>query len=80
MAAKTARFTVSVDEKTAGCLNMTAKHQHKPISGLIYELITEALEMREDMYWSKVAEEAEKKAEGKPTVPAEVLWKELGIE
>ena len=73
------RYMVSVDDDVARFLAASSKKKHKSISSLIQELIKEAIELREDYYLSKLAEEAEKRAEGKIPIPAEVLWKELGL-
>lgn len=73
------RYMVSVDDDVAKFLATSSKKKHKSISSLIQELINEAIELREDYYLSKLAEEAEKRAEGKTPIPAEVLWKELGL-
>ena len=76
---KPPRFTVTVNKEIATYLENASKYKNKSISGIINELINDAVELKEDMYWYKIAEEAEKRAEGKPTIPAEVLWKELGL-
>lgn len=58
-----------------------AEHKKQSISRVIADLIHEALEMeREDMYWSKIAMEAEKRDEGKPAIPAEEVWKKMNLD
>lgn len=74
------RFLVTVNPEVASSITSISKKHKKSISGVIFELINEALDLREDLYWSKLAEEADKRAEGKTPIPAEVLWKELGLE
>ncbi len=74
------RYTVNVNEEIDHFLVSYSKKKHQSISSIIQELINEAIELREDFYWSKVANEAEKRAKGQPTIPAEVLWKELGLQ
>ena len=75
----THRYMVSVNDDLASFLSKCSKETHKSVSGLIVELMNEALELREDYYLSQLAEQAEKRAAGKKTIPAEVLWKELGL-
>ena len=79
MTTKNARYTVTVDPEIANFLNCVSKEKKKSVSSLIQELIHEAIDLREDFYWSRVAEDVEKRAEGKQRIPAEVLWKELGL-
>ncbi len=74
------RYMVTVDQETASLLNLISKKQSKSISGIIMELIDESLDLREDLYWSRIAEEAEERAEGKPTIPAEEVWKKCGLQ
>lgn len=40
----------------------------------------QALETQEDIYLSQVAEEAEARAKRKARIPAEKVWKDLGLE
>jgi len=70
---------VTVDEGTANFLNSVSKKQHKSISGVILELLNEAIDLRDDYYLSKIAEEAEERSQGKQRIPAEILWKELDL-
>lgn len=79
MTSKSARFMVTVNQDIANSLNKISKNNHKSISGVIQDLINEALSLREDLYWSNIAEEAEKKAEGRPTIPAEEVWRKCGL-
>lgn len=79
MTAKNARYTVTVDPEIASFLSCVSKVKNKSISSLIQELLHEAIDLREDFYLSRVAEEVEKRSEGKQRIPAEVLWKELGL-
>ena len=75
----THRYMVNVNDEIAKFLLKSSKKNDKSISSVIVELMNEALELREDYYLSKLAEEAEKRSEGKSPIPAEVLWKELGL-
>ena len=45
-----------MEESTAGLLASLAEHEHKSISSLAKELVLEALERREDMTLSAIAE------------------------
>jgi hypothetical protein len=45
-----------LEESTAGLLASLAEHEHKSISSLAKELVLEALERREDMTLSAIAE------------------------
>jgi len=54
---------------------MIEKKKEKTIETLIKEII----EIWEDHYLSKLAEEAEKRAQGKPTVSSEEFFRELGL-
>jgi len=56
MATKNPRINVTFEEGTAGLLSRLAHQEHKSLSSLVRELALEALEMREDLYLSKVAD------------------------
>ena len=79
MATKNSRYMVTVDDETSAFLSNVSKKQHKSISGLILELLTEAIELRDDYYLSKLAEEAETRSENKKRIPAEQLWIQLDL-
>jgi hypothetical protein len=49
------------------------------LSQATQELVEEALELREDICLSRLAEETEKRAEGKSPVSAHKLWKDLNL-
>lgn len=74
------RYMVSVNDEVAKFLLSSSKKKHKSISNIIQELINEALELREDFYLSTLAEEAEKRAKGKPLISAEEVWKKCNLE
>lgn len=73
------RICISLDPELNKDLESLSKKNRKSLSGLVIDLIHEALDFREDAYLSRLADEAEERAKGKPTVSAEELWKELGI-
>ncbi len=50
------RINITFDETTAKMIALMAKHEHRSVSGLAKELILEALERREDMFLSTIAE------------------------
>jgi hypothetical protein len=61
-------------------IDTIAKTEGASLSNVAQELVEEALEMREDIYLSRLADEAEERSKGKPRIPAHVVWKELGLE
>lgn len=56
MPTKHPRINITVEESIAGILSSLAEHEHKSISSLAKELLLEALERREDMGLSAIAE------------------------
>lgn len=50
------RINITFEEATALLLTRLAKKNHKSLSGMAKELILEALERREDMVFSAIAE------------------------
>lgn len=76
----THRYMVSVTDDIANYLTIFSKIKHKSISKVIQDLILEAVDAREDYYLSKIAEEAERRAEDQPTVSAEEVWRRCGLE
>lgn len=56
MTTKNPRINVTFEENIAGLLAELASHEHKSVSSLVRELALEALELREDMNLSKIAE------------------------
>ena len=74
------RYMVNVDDDIAAFLQKSSKEKHQSISSLIQELVQEALELREDYYLSQLAEEAEKRAKGRPLISAEEVWRKCDLE
>ena len=68
---KRLRINVSFKPEIAQALIRISKKEEMSLSHVAQELVEEALELREDIYLSKLAEEAEKRAKGKPSVSAE---------
>lgn len=56
MPTKNPRINITLEESTAGFLANLAKLEHKSISSLAKELVLEALDRREDMSLSAIAE------------------------
>ena len=56
MATKNPRINVTFEEATAGLLAEIAHQENKSVASIVKELALEALEMREDLYLSKLAE------------------------
>jgi hypothetical protein len=72
MPTKSRRINVSFNPKTAQALARISKKKEMSLSHVAQELVEEALELREDIYLSKLAEEIEKRAKGKPSVSADI--------
>ena len=77
MGTKNPRLNFTCDEEMAAILTLLARMERKSKSSIAKELITEALELREDLYLSKLAEDAEKASAGKSTLSHEDVWKNL---
>ena len=60
MPTKNPRINVTFEETTVGLLSYLALQKSKSVSSLVKELTIEALEMREDLYLSKLANELDK--------------------
>jgi hypothetical protein len=74
MSTKNAKLNIALDTETAVLLKALAKNEQKPAGTLAYELIREALDSREDLELSLLAEERENEKE---TIPYEdIVWDE----
>lgn len=60
MPTKNPRVNVTFEETTVGLLSHLALQKNKSVSSLVKELTIEALEMREDLYLSRLANELDK--------------------
>ncbi len=67
------RFNVTFEPKLSDQISSLAEHEHKSASKLIKDLVIEALEKREDIYLSDIAESRDKK--GKKTISHKDAWK-----
>jgi len=56
MDGKNPRINVTFEEPTAGLIATLAQHEHKSLSSVVRDLALEGLELREDLYLSKVAQ------------------------
>ena len=50
------RINVTFEESTAGLLSLIAHSEQKSLSNIVRDLTLEALELREDLYLSQVAQ------------------------
>jgi predicted DNA-binding protein len=74
------RINVTFKPSTLHAVNLLAKKADTSLSNITQELVEQALEMREDIYLSGIAEEAEIRAKGKARISADKVWKELDLE
>jgi hypothetical protein len=56
MTIKNPRINVTFEKATAGLIAQIAHQEHKSVAGLVRELALEALELREDIFLSKLAD------------------------
>jgi mannose/fructose-specific phosphotransferase system component IIA len=69
------RLNVTLQPEIAALLAKMAKREKKSISGLTKELLLEALDLREDMALSKLAELREREQKGKKYYSHEEAWR-----
>jgi len=69
------RLNVTFLPETTALLNQLAKREGKSVAGLTKELVLDALERREDIGLSLMAESREKEARGKKTISHAEAWK-----
>lgn len=60
MPTKNPRINVTFEETTVGLLSHLALQKNKSVSSLVKELTIEALELREDVYLSRLANKLDK--------------------
>jgi hypothetical protein len=73
------RINVTFKPSTLHAVSLLAEREDTSLSNITQELVEQALAMREDIYLSRIAEEAEIRAKGKSRISAEKVWKELGL-
>lgn len=66
------RINVIVDDDTYGLLEELSKKRAKSISSLSLSLIEEALELQEDLYFSRIADE--RLTEKEKRIPHQKVW------
>lgn len=65
---------IKLDLKTKNRLASYAQMVNKPVEIVACELIKDAFTLKDDLYWSQLANQAETEAQGKPLINAEVVW------
>lgn len=80
MTTKHTRVNVTLNADTEKALHYLSKKSHQSLSKVAFDLIQEALELREDMYLSKIADAAYERNKNKPTISDEEVWKQCGLE
>lgn len=75
MTTKHPRVSVTFDATTLQVLGSLSERERKSLSNIAKELICEALERREDIALSKIAEDAEKRSKRTKTISHEDAWK-----
>jgi len=74
------RYQVAFNPEIEAALKFLSKKQHKSVARITEELVEKALEMDEDAYLCELVQEIEHESKGKKPIPAEKVWKELGLE
>lgn len=70
------RFNVTLKKDTAHYVQQIAKRDEMPLSAKISQLVELALEIEEDLYFSRKADEVLRKSKGK-TISHEEFWSKL---
>jgi predicted DNA-binding protein len=73
MTTKNPRINITLEETTANILNDLASREHKSVASVARELIAEALELREDIYLSALADA--RLSENNKPLNHEDVWK-----
>jgi hypothetical protein len=79
MPTKHRRIHVSFKPKVIKNLEFISKEQDKSLSQVTQELVEEALELHEDFYLSKLAEDSEIRSKGKPTRSHQEVCRKFGL-
>lgn len=61
MATKHPRINITIEEEYLGQINELAKMRNQSVASTAKSLMLEALELQEDLYFSRLAEEVESK-------------------
>ena len=75
MPTKNPRINIVLDPKIYNMLNKLAQSQGISLSLFSRDLIKEALEIREDIYWQKEAQKRETTLSQKKTLSHKDVWK-----
>jgi hypothetical protein len=73
MSTKNPRINITIEPATETLLSLLAKREQRSVASLATELIVEALERREDMVLSAVAQKRD--IEDAETIEHEDVWK-----
>lgn len=74
MTTKNPRINITFDRQTTDTFSLLANKEKKSLSRLVRELALEALETKEDLYLSRIAEKLDIK--GSKTVTHEEAWED----
>jgi hypothetical protein len=69
------RLNITFQPQTAALLSRLAKQEKKSVASLTKELVLDALERREDIALSFLAERREQEHKGKKTIPHDEAWR-----
>jgi predicted DNA-binding protein len=72
MTTKLHRINLSVEQNLVDDITFLAKTNQKSVAGFVKELIREAIDKREDLYLSKLANEMD--VDGTNTISHEEFW------
>ena len=73
MSVKNPRINVTLEPKILDLLNMVASKEHRSVSSMTRELVIEALERREDLALSSIAD----LRDNEPTFSHDQAWKNI---
>ena len=74
MATAKTRINISVSNRLRDDLRVLAKRDQKPVASKVVDLVEQALELEEDLFLSKVAEERLKNHKGR-WIPHDEAWR-----
>jgi predicted DNA-binding protein len=75
MPTKNPRVNVVLEPEVYKALSILAKKEKVSLSTKTRELVKEAIETYEDIYWNEIAEEREKNPEAKKRISHKDVWK-----
>lgn len=74
---KSKRISISFPQDIADQLEDLAALTHESLNAIVVEKVKTALDLDEDAYWIKIAQERIAASEGKPTISLEDAWKDI---